>query len=353
MGIGGEAMERAGARIIVRTDRLSAMGYSGLITQLPAVFSSILRLAHATKKDLPACVIAVDVWQPLRVLRKWAPHLAGVPHVCYLPPGPNLIGSSRVHPAASAVFGSIVASFPHQARLFREAGAHVVPAAHAGLEACREETRPLPALERENVLALLPGSRSLEVRYGLPVQYEAARRIRERYPALEPVICCAGDTIERYVKRHYPDVRRSRNAREVMARARFGLICSGTASLEAAVLGCPGVVTYNGSPLQRWEWYRFHVPALARLRAAGIASPYIALPNILAGEELYPEIIDAPPEAVAAAAIAAMDADPTGAASRAALDRLTDTLSWDDAGAAVAGEVARLIPMAATGSVSG
>ncbi|HEU4753708.1 MAG TPA: hypothetical protein VFU47_11420, partial [Armatimonadota bacterium] len=289
----------------------------------------------------PAGVIAVDVWQPLRVLHRWGPHLREVPHVCYLPPGPNFIGPSRVHAAAARLFRAIVTPFPHQARLFREAGANVRLAAHAGLLACRNEARPLPADGRENLLALLPGSRSLEVRYSLPVQLAAAEQLRQHYPELEPVVCCADEAVERLVGARYPGVRTSRNAREVMARARLGILCSGTAVLEAAVLGCPGVVTYHGSALQRWEWNRFHVPALARLRAAGIASPYIALPNILAGEELYPELLDTPAGPVAEAAARKLQEEPT--ALRARLDRVKDLLSWEEPGAVIAEEMARAL----------
>jgi lipid A disaccharide synthetase len=101
------------------------------------------------------------------------------------------------------------------------------------------------------------------------------------------------------------------------------------------------VVTYHGSARQRWEWRRFHVQALARLRATGTASPYIALPNIIAGRELYPERIDAPAETVADSALRELEADP--ADRRDALDAVAAALSWDDAGAAVAEEVERLV----------
>jgi lipid-A-disaccharide synthase len=142
-------------------------------------------------------------------------------------------------------------------------------------------------------------------------------------------------------KRLYPEAAISRDARDVLARARLAIICSGTAALEAAVLGCPGVVTYHGSPLQRWEWNRFHVPKLARLREAGIASPFVSLPNIIAGEELYPEFLDTPAAPVAEAALRELAGDLQ--TKRAALDRVAETLSWEDAGAVIAEEVGRLI----------
>ena len=341
IGLGGNRMRDAGVRIIARTDTLSAMGYTGLLPLLPRALWTLRQAARGVKQSPPAGVIAVDFWQPLRFLHRATPQLAEVPHLCYLPPGPNFIGQSRVHAAVARAFGSIVTPFPHQARLFREAGGHIVPGAHAGLQTCREEGQPLPADARENLLALLPGSRSLEVRYSLPVQYAAAREILARYPELVPVVCCADERVERLVQRLYPGLKTERNGRAVMARARFGLICSGTAALEAAILGCPGVVTYHGSPLQRWEWRRFHVDALARLRAQGIASPYVSLPNIMAGEELYPEQLDTPAEAVAEATLRELSGDLR--AKREKLDRVTEMLAWEDAGQVVAREAERLL----------
>lgn len=339
LGIGGLSMRAAGVGLVARTDTISAMGYTGLLPQLPATLAAVFRTALGTRHPLPAAVVAVDVWQPLAALRRFAPHLRVLPHVCYLPPGPNFVGPTRVHDRVARMFSSVVTPFAHQERLFREAGASVRRGGHAGLQAGLEEASPLSAASRLPLLALLPGSRALEVRHGLEVQLAAARQLAEF--GLEPVVCCAGEAIERLVRARFPGLRTERNARAILARARFALICSGTAALEAAVFGCPGVVTYHVSALQRWEWRTFHVQRLARLRAAGIASPWVSLPNIIAGRELYPELLDEPADRIAAAARRALSGDPT--AARAALDAVTASLSWDDAGQVVAEEVARAL----------
>jgi lipid-A-disaccharide synthase len=209
------------------------------------------------------------------------------------------------------------------------------------MQTLREQHHPLPVDAREPVLALLPGSRSAEVRYGLPVQWAAAQEVFAEHPELRPVICCADESIAALARRVAPAAETAPDARAVMARARFALVCSGTAVLEAALLGCPGVVTYHGSPLQRWEWERFHVPGLARLREAGIASPYISLPNIISGRPLYPEFLDRPASAIAAAALEGLRADPQEV--RAQLDQMSEALYWNDAGEAVAAAVREAI----------
>jgi lipid-A-disaccharide synthase len=101
VGLGGEGMRNAGVDLIARTDRLSAMGWTGLLPKAPAVLAAILASARYTRRPPPACVIAVDTWQPLKALHRFAPHLVYVPHVCYLPPGPNFIGRTRVHDRAA------------------------------------------------------------------------------------------------------------------------------------------------------------------------------------------------------------------------------------------------------------
>ncbi|MBM3457640.1 MAG: hypothetical protein FJX77_03785, partial [Armatimonadetes bacterium] len=338
VGLGGPRLAGAGVTLLARTDGLSAMGYTGL----PAVLFPALRAAwlarEGTRRQSPAVVIAVDFWQPLAVLHRLAPHLLTIPHICYLPPGPNFVGSSRVHWAAATRFHTLLTPFPHQQHLFSAAGGRVLPAAHAGLEIQREEARPLAWEERRPLLALLPGSRELEIRYSLPAQAAVARRIRERHPELQPIACCVNTRVEAWVRRSFPDLRPHGNAREVLAQARLGLICSGTAVLEAAVAGCPGVATYYASPLQQWEWNRFHVPKLRELRSQGIASPYITLPNILAGRDVYPEALGLPAEAVTELAERQLARDPR--VLRQELDTIRDLLAWNDAGAAVAGAVA-------------
>jgi lipid-A-disaccharide synthase len=334
-------MEAAGVPLIARADTISAMGWTGLPPVIPALYRVLRRTQAAARRQPPAVVVAVDVWQPLQFLHRYSPELRAAPHVCYMPPGPNLIAPARVHARAAEAFEAIVTPLRYQAPLFEQAGARVRLAAHAGMKAMLAEVTPLPASERKPILALLPGSRAAEIRYGLGVQWEAAQRIIRERPELRPIVCCADETVEREVRARFPSAETHRNAREVMAKARFGLICSGTASLEAALLGCPGLVTYNVSPLQRWEYYTFHKEKLGRLREAGIASPYIGMPNILAGRELYPELLDSTAPDIAEAALQALKASPEVSAS--SLAGVKDALAWDDPGIVVAEEVARAL----------
>ena len=316
-------------------------GYAGLLRSFrDAVPRSA---AAAIRHPPPACVVAVDVWQPLRVLNGWR-RRCGTRRTLAPPPAPNFTGISRVHGAVSRAFRSIVTPFPHQAR---STGKPVGACSRGRTPAWRGGRR------RAAAAAGGPGGpprppaagkpRGLEVRYSLDVQYEAALRIRQRFPSLEPVVCCASDEVAQAC-RSAPAPRRgsagTRGGRP--ARARFAIICSGTAALEAAVLGCPGVVTYHGSPLQRWEWRTFHVDALAAAPGGRRSPPLLAPdPQHLRRRGAYPELLDAPAEAVAAAALRSLSGD--AVSLRAALDRVTDLLYWEPAGEVVAREARNVL----------
>lgn len=340
MGAGGAGMAAAGVDLLAETSELSAMGYSGLLPVLPRALAEARKLGRALRGKPLACLIVIDAWQPLKYLVRMIPELAAAPKLCYMPPGPNLIGMSRVHAACAEAFEAIICPFPHQLKLFARAGARVRPAAHGGLLTALEE-RGEPRGEREPIVALLPGSRPPEVASELPHQVAAMEALQERDPRLQPLLCLAGPEVEARIRGVLPGAARSFEARAAMSRATMGLICSGTASLEAAVLGCPGVVSYHGTLSQRLEWRLFHVKKLTALRQAGVASPYIAMPNIIAGREIYPEVIGQPRGMVARRALELLD---SGVEERRdELSGLTEALPWDDPGEAVAEEVVRII----------
>jgi lipid-A-disaccharide synthase len=124
-------------------------------------------------------------------------------------------------------------------------------------------------------MALLPGSRPQELDRHLSAFTAAARRVQEARPEVLPVIGRAR-TIPAHVyeREGLPLVT---DARSLLGHARVGLVKSGTATLEAALASTPMVVAYGMGAL---TW------ALAR-RLARV--PHVALPNLIAGEEIVPE----------------------------------------------------------------
>src|SRR5881409_3470693 len=180
------------------------------------------------------------------------------------------------------------------------------------------------------IVGLMPGSRPQEIRAHLPVMLETARALREARPGLWFLLPVPTEYLARLVEplvnssdlqvRVVPEIYDAMAASDVLVAA------TGTATLEAAVLGIPMVAVY-------------HLPWLSWKIAKRIASvPYAALPNILAGREIVPELLqdqmrsdviahtvqmlltDAPRRAAMRTALREVAADlgPPGAAARAA-----------------------------------
>ncbi|HEV8353710.1 MAG TPA: lipid-A-disaccharide synthase, partial [bacterium] len=133
------------------------------------------------------------------------------------------------------------------------------------------------------VVGLLPGSRAQEVALLLPIMLDAAARLARRHRDLEFVLPVAAPhlrpAVDRYVARTTLPVRVTAAVYDAMAEASVLMAASGTATLEAAVMGVPLVVGYR-------------LPALSALIALAVLSTRrISLPNLLAGREIVPELL--------------------------------------------------------------
>jgi lipid-A-disaccharide synthase len=155
--------------------------------------------------------------------------------------------------------------------------------------------RDLGLAQRSTVLALLPGSRCGEVRLLAPLFLQAARLLIQRDPTLRFVLPAANEARAAEIRTllaQQPDLPVTLvqgRSREVMAAADAVLLASGTATLEAALLKRPMVVAYRMAGFSWW--------LISRL----VKTPFAALPNVLAGRALVPELLQdaAVPEAMA------------------------------------------------------
>jgi lipid-A-disaccharide synthase len=132
------------------------------------------------------------------------------------------------------------------------------------------------------LLALLPGSRLAEVKALTPLFVRTARRIQRKYPSGQVLIPAPTASIRDYLVHILADLDFSAkiisgHSREVIAAADVVLLASGTAALEALLLGRPMVVAYKVAPVTAWIARRL------------VKLPYFTLPNLLAGKPLIPE----------------------------------------------------------------
>ncbi|PLW70387.1 lipid-A-disaccharide synthase [Pseudohalioglobus lutimaris] len=299
-GIGGPLMEAQGLRSMFPMERLSVMGFVEPFKRLP----ELLRIRRAVfehfRDDPPDLFLGID--SPdfnLRLERKLRE--CGIPTAHLVSPSIWAWRQGRIRKIKRSV-DLMLCLFPFETGVYRE---HGVPVRFVGHPLADElpATVDAAAARRDlglepdgRLLALLPGSRGGEVSMLAPLFLQAARDLWQQQPDLSFVLPAANAEREaqlRTLLAEQPDLPVtliSGRSREAMAAADAVLLASGTATLEAALLKRPMVVAYRMAALSWWL-----ISSLAR-------TEYVALPNVLAGRALVPELLQdrATPEAVVA-----------------------------------------------------
>jgi lipid-A-disaccharide synthase len=185
----------------------------------------------------------------------------------------------------------IATQFPWSEKLLREKGADVEWVGHPVKQIVGES-----AVGERNVIAVLPGSRRHEIQLNLPVMARAAQLLKEQIANREILIACAPTADERYVQslwsRHadLPARVTTDGAIEALKNAHAAIVCSGTATLEAAICKTPMVVVYALDKMMVAE------AKLVKLKFDFIAQPSILLNRLVAPELFY---VNATPERIA------------------------------------------------------
>lgn len=284
-GMGGRRMAAAGVDLLVDVTARATVGGTEAVRGVPALFGAFRRLrAAVTGSERPDALVVIDFPEfNLRLAR--AARRAGVAVAYFVPPQIWAWRPWRVRPIRRVV-SVVLAAFPFETALYRRAGVPVAFVGHPVLDALsdaptREEARErLGVVGEAPVIGLLPGSRRQEVTGMLPVMREAAARIASARPdarfvvAQAPTVAAAdlatdGEPPLRVV---------AGQTYAVMRAADVLLVTSGTATLEAALLGTPMVVCYRLSRLS------------ALLFKPLIRVPWISLANIALGRAVVPEL---------------------------------------------------------------
>ncbi len=282
--VGARRLREAGAEILCDCSRFSALGVYEALKRVPRLLLVLRRLRALLASDPPDLLVLIDFGAFNMRLLRFA-HERGIKTLYYIPPGcwvKRMVSATR---RVAALADYIATPFPWSERLLREAGGRAKFVGHPLLDLL-EELPPAeepPPGEESPIVALLPGSRDAEVRHILPLIARALRLVLRRHPKLRPVVSCAPTIarpyLEHQVRRWLPEAEITEDTYRLLRGARVGVIASGSATLEAAIVGLPMVVVYAGS----WvSWIQYLLFVRGRIK-------YIALPNILADRELVPE----------------------------------------------------------------
>ena len=323
VGMGGAHMAAAGMEVIVDPTGQAAVGTSEALGRIPALYRAYRALVKRLRLERPGALVLIDFPEfNLRLARR--ARRAGVPVVYFIPPQLWAWRRGRVRQMARRV-SRVLAVFPFEPALYEQARVPVEFVGHPlldvlPLDLTRDEARRrLGADPGHSLIGLLPGSRREEVERLLPPMLEAAGRLaaddgRRRFVlGLAPTVpreqvqahllrAAGGPAVDLVSGRTY----------ELMAAADALLIGSGTATLEAALLGAPMVVCYRVSRTTE---------IIARLLAR---VQWIGLPNLVSGHAVVPELIqkDVTGARLAAEASRLLDNPVIATAQRAAFKEL-------------------------------
>jgi len=305
VGVGGPRMRSTGMDALFPMEKLAVRGYVEVLRHFREILRIRRRLAAHFLRHPPACFIGIDAPDfNLELERRLK--AAGIPTVQYVSPQVWAWRSERLREIGRSV-DKMLTVFPFEAPLYEAARIPVAYVGHPlaemlgdfpGRAAAREQLR-LPSAAR--IIALLPGSRVTELEQMAELFVATAMEIASADPEalfLVPLVSIETRALfEAALYRHGPPSLNLTmlfgHAHEAMAAADVVLVSSGTATLEAALLKRPMVITYRMPRLSWWIMKR------------GFRQPYVGLPNILCGEFVVPEFLqdDATPENLAQAVL--------------------------------------------------
>jgi lipid-A-disaccharide synthase len=312
-GMGGPRMAEAGVECIVRSEDMAVMGLTEIVRHLPRIYREYRRLKQAIRERRPSVAVLIDFPEiHFRLAREL--HRLGIPVLYFVSPQLWAWKKKRIRLVRKFVDRMLVI-FPFEEPFYQERG---VPAEFVGHPLAE---LPLPAVSRAQFAAengldpaktwigLLPGSRPKEIRDHLPEMLRAARgladsagtyidgnadhstalrsaqddkSIFEFIVPLAPTLNAA----QREEVRRLAEVNGSGlalrlvdDARATLLHARASVVASGTATVEAALIGNPFVVVY-------------HVSSLTFAIAKRVVTvPHVAMANLMAGKQIVPELI--------------------------------------------------------------
>ncbi len=322
LGIGGAALAAQGVEILVPAQELAVVGLVEVARHLPQVWKALRLLHRVLKAERPALCILVD-FPDFNFLVMRLAKRRGVPVMYYISPQVWAWRRYRVRTIARHV-DRLAVIFPFEVEFYRQYGVSATFVGHP----FRETLPDLPGREdllrswgldpRAFTVALVPGSREGEIRRHLPTLLETAVRLRHLIPETQFLLPLASTAPREVVARlvagfsgggqgsaapsvpgplpqpGLPLKITTGGAYPALAAAHLAIAASGTATVEAALAGTPTIIVYRLSRLTFALGKRL------------IKVKFIGMANLLAGERLYPELVqdDFQPSRILAEAVA-------------------------------------------------
>lgn len=292
-GIGGEKMKAAGCNLIAETDKFGAISITESLKVSFKLLAIFLKLKNKIVTEKPDLLLCVDFGFFNTKLIK-AAYRAGVKNIFYFPPG-----SWRKHlkHAESLVKteSKVITPFPWSEANYKKFGLETIFAGHPLIDIAKPNTDIDSFCQKHNInsqkdiFGFLLGSRLFEINMHIEPYAETINELYRENPDSYFLFAASSvyrDLIEEKLKKLCPDS--YKNIRiivdetyNIMAFSQFLFCCSGTATLEAAIIGTPMVILYKGNPIMEIEFFfrKRKIPTI------------IGMPNIILDRVTVPEII--------------------------------------------------------------
>jgi len=305
-GMGGPQMRAAGVEIIVDYAEVSVLGITEVMKRLPFLRQAMRRLVDEAQRRRPPLAILTDFpGFHLRLARKLSP--LGIRNIYYICPQFWAWRPWRAN-LVRRRFTQALCIFPFEEKFYRDAGVEVEfighpLVGHVKASMSRADFGAENGLNPDNpIVTILPGSRRGEIEYHGAILAQALTQIRSAIPELQAVVAVAPGVNRTELE---ACIGSGNNVRFVtgdtynaLAAADLAIVSSGTATVEAALLGKPMIVIYRLSPLT------------AKLAKPLVRTKFFSMVNLIAGREVVPELIqdDFTPERVASEAVSLLSA---------------------------------------------
>jgi len=305
-GMGGPQMRAAGVDIVVDYAEVSVLGITEVLKKLPSLRQAMRRLVDEAQRRRPLLAILTDFpGFHLRLARKLSP--LGIRNIYYICPQFWAWRPWRAN-LVRRRFAQALCIFPFEEKFYRDAGVVVefighplvgnVKASMSRAEFCAEN-----GLSADKpIVTILPGSRRGEIEYHGAILARALTQLRSAIPEVQAVVAVAPGVNRTDLEVCFS----SSNAVRFVAGATYNslaaadlaIVSSGTATVEAALLGKPMIVIYRLSPLT------------AKLAKPLVRTKFFSMVNLIAGREVVPELIqdDFTPIRVASEAVSLLSA---------------------------------------------
>ncbi|SNR88356.1 lipid-A-disaccharide synthase [Desulfurobacterium atlanticum] len=276
-----------GAETLFSAKNITAFGLFEAITKLPAIRKGLKTIENYLKSGKPDAVLLID-FPGFNLKVAEIAKSQGIKVLYFISPKFWAWNYKRGEKIVKFVNRMFVI-FPFEVELYRKLGFDATYVGNPLVEMVKPSKGEREFLEtlrlKNNPILLMPGSRPSEIRYLLKPLLLTAKEIKKQFPYIEFVLPVAEslsfESIKNLTQNVFNNVKlvKGEEAYNCMFYSQFGIIASGTASLEAAIAGLPHIVVYKLHPLTFMVAKRV------------VKLPFISLPNIIAGEKVVREVL--------------------------------------------------------------